>query len=66
MVELVELSNRQIVKWWNGRVVDPSRGARWNGGVGGVVESSNDGMVEVGSVESSKGGMLEWWSWLSC
>ena len=51
-MELVELSNRRIVEWWNG-------------GVCGVVESSNSEMVELWElsdrriVEDGDGGVVE-------
>ena len=41
------LSNRRIVDWWNG-------------GVGGVVESSNCGMVEWQSWWNCR--IVEWWN----
>ena len=46
----MELSDRRIVEWWNGEV-------------GGVIESSEGGKMEL--VELSNHQMVEWWSWLS-
>ena len=65
------MSNRRTVEWWNGvtlelmELTDLRIVEWWNGGLGGAVESSNDGtvelveLVELSNRRLSNGGMVE-------